>query len=208
MTDSYTLQGVFGGTFDPIHLGHVNTVQSVLKQTDLQSIVFIPAATPPLREQPKASAKHRLEMVRIATERKPNFLVDDRELKRNSPSYTIDTIASLQLENPNYRYSVILGLDAMLGLTTWYRWQELLERVHFIVMKRPGWSLPYWYRDRKVEAFDELTKTRVGKIYFIDIKPIDLSATYIRARIHRGEDVSKLLPEGILHYIKEKKLYE
>jgi len=141
MTDSDTLQGIFGGTFDPIHLGHINTVRSVLKQTDLPSIVFMPAAAPPLREQPQASAKHRLEMVRIATEHEPRLLVDDRELKRNRPSYTVDTIASLQLENPDYRYGLILGVDAMRGLASWYRWQELLERVHFIVMNRPGWSL-------------------------------------------------------------------
>ncbi|NKB77419.1 MAG: nicotinate-nucleotide adenylyltransferase [Gammaproteobacteria bacterium] len=212
-TDSLgPLVGIYGGTFDPIHFGHINTVASVASQTGLKSVFFIPSAIPPHRPQPQANAQHRLEMTCIAIDGHPQFNIDDRELRRQNPSYMVDTVFSLKSENPENRYCLILGMDALLGLEQWHRWQSLLDQLHFIVMQRPGWSepstLPEWWRNRQAETFRQLQLSKAGRIYPIKIDPIDISATDIRNRLKKGKDVSQLIPDGVHRYICENQLYE
>ena len=206
------LVGIYGGTFDPIHYGHINTVSDVASHTDLASILFIPSALPPHRTQPIASADHRLAMTRLGIIGHPGFRVDDRELKRNRPSYMVDTIHSLKQEHPQNRYCLILGMDALLGLEKWYRWETLFDTVHFIVMQRPGWpqprARPDWWCERQVNTFAQLHGSKTGRIYLVETQPIDIRATDIRARLKAGQNISHLVPAKVRHYIHEHQLYE
>lgn len=209
MTES--LLGIFGGTFDPIHNGHINTVASVRQQCHLSSVCFIPSATPPHRDIPGASPEQRKEMVQLAIQDYPQFTIDDRELHREAPSYTFDTIESLSAENPDQCFGFILGVDAMLGLENWYRWQDLLDRVHFIVMARPGWQvpdeLPQWWETRRVASCDELGAYKAGRILEIEVTPYAISATEIRYGIAHNVDVSPMVPAPVWDYICRHNLY-
>ncbi len=206
-----SLYGIFGGTFDPVHNGHIETVAAVYKKCALEKIHFIPTAVPPLKDQPGASPEQRLEMVRLAVANRPGFDVDDRELKRQGTSYTYDTVESLKSENPSRRYCMILGIDAILGLEKWYRWRDLLESIHFIVMGRPGWQLPEdlpeWWSRNFVKSCETLYKFESGKICIIEVAPNPLSATEIRYGLGRNIDVSAMMPDAVWDYICANNLY-
>ncbi|NKB62645.1 MAG: nicotinate-nucleotide adenylyltransferase [Gammaproteobacteria bacterium] len=208
----YPLIGIYGGTFDPVHYGHINPVSSVAEQSNLKRVLFIPSAIPPHRPQPVASAEDRLKMAQIAVSGYPRFRVDDRELRRNNPSYMIDTVLSLKAENPHQYYCLILGMDALLGLENWYQWEALFNHVHFIVMQRPGWSqstpLPAWWQAREARTFSQLQQSKAGRIHLIKTDLIDISATEIRNRLKSDKDVSKLIPQGVYQYIRNNQLYE
>lgn len=209
------LYGVFGGTFDPLHNGHLETVTAVANHCALERVYFIPAAVPPHRQQPRASAQQRLEMVSLALANHSRFEVDDRELKRATPSYApsyaYDTVKSLQAEDSCRRYCLILGVDALLALEGWYRWQALLDSMHVIVMRRCGWEipalLPDWWQQRHVEGIDELQQFECGKICLIEVAPNPVSATEIRYGIGQGVDVSAMMPHSVWDYICANDLY-
>ena len=209
MTSS--LYGIFGGTFDPVHNGHLNTVTAVQKTCNLESVHFIPAAIPPHRKQPVAPADQRARMVALAVANHSCFDMDDRELKRITPSYTYDTVESLQSENPARKYCLILGIDALAALESWYRWRELLGVIHFIVMGRPGWEapqpLPDWWQAGLVESVNELKLYKSGKIYAVAVPPNPVSSTEIRYGISRGVDVSSMMPTPVWEYICTHNLY-
>lgn len=215
MSDN-NLYGLFGGTFDPIHHGHLAPIKQVLETAALAQVTYIPSAVPPHREQPEASATHRLAMTRIAIAEHSQFAVDEIELtlqqqQKQQASYTIDTIQTLQQQNPTRRYVLIVGLDAFLGLETWHRWQELQRSVHIIAMTRPGWqlpeTLPSWWQAARAESEAELHDSAAGKILFIETTPNPISATQVRERIDAGEDVSGMLPRKVWDYICAHNLY-
>ena len=205
------LHGIFGGTFDPLHNGHLATATAVFAQCALERVCFIPAAVPPHRDQPDASAQQRLEMVSLAIANYPRFDVDDRELKRATPSYTYDTVKSLQAQDSARRYCLILGVDALSGLDRWHRWRELLDSIHFIVVRRPGWEipepLPAWWRQGRAEFIADLNRFECGKICLVEVEPNPASATEIRYGIAQGVDVSTMLPHSVWDYICANKLY-
>ncbi len=206
-----SLYGIFGGTFDPIHNGHLDTVKAVQKSCSLEWVHFIPAALPPHRNQPTASAQHRAEMVALAVAEHSLFDMDDRELKRSAPSYSYDTVKSLQYEHPSRTYCLIVGIDALSGLGGWYKWRELLASIHFIVMARPGWEapipLPEWWQQGRASAVGTLRSHSAGKIFPVEVTPSPLSSTEIRFGISRGVDVSTMMPEPVWNYICANKLY-
>ncbi len=205
------LYGVFGGTFDPLHNGHIETVLAVCDQCALERVYFIPLATPPHRGHPHANPQQRLEMVSLALANHSRFEVDDRELKRRAPSYTYDTIQSLQAQNADKRYCLILGIDALLGISRWYRWQALLDSVHCIVIPRIGWDipepLPDWWQQRHVKLISDLRQHQRGKICLIEVNHNPESATEIRYGIARGIDVSTMMPPSVWDYICLNGLY-
>lgn len=205
------LYGIFGGTFDPVHHGHLETITRVSDKCALERVYFIPAAVPPHRNQPDASAQQRLEMVSLAIADYPRFDVDDRELKRATPSYTYDTVKSLRAQDSSRRYCLILGIDSLSGLDSWYRWRELLDLVHFIVVRRPGWEIPQplpdWWQQSRVEFIDELKQFEAGKICLVEVEPNPVSATEIRYGIAQGIDVSTMMPHSVWDYICTNKLY-
>ena len=134
--------GIFGGTFDPIHYGHLRTALELQEMLDLASVHFVPAATPPHRETPMTDGKVRMRLVKAAIRGEKGFVADDRELRRAGPSYTIDTLASFRAEFPRRSLCLLLGMDAFLGLPAWHRWRELLDLAHVVVAHRPGWRAP------------------------------------------------------------------
>jgi nicotinate-nucleotide adenylyltransferase len=205
--------GILGGTFDPIHYGHLCPAQEVLRALDLEEIRVIPAANPPHRRPPVATPEQRLRMVELAVAGVPGFTVDDREFRRGGPSYTVLTLESLRREFGERPLCLLMGLDAFEGIETWHQWQRLPELAHFIVMTRPGWELPAgerlpaWARDRVVRETAKLTQTSSGKIYFQAVTPQDISATRIREALARDETVKVWLPSAVLEYIRANHVY-
>ena len=205
--------GILGGTFDPIHYGHLRPAQESLRALDLAEIRVIPAANPPHRRPPVATPAQRLRMVELAVAGVPGFTVDDREFRRGGPSYTVLTLESLRSEFGDRPLCLLMGLDAFEGIETWHRWQHLPELAHFIVMTRPGWEfpagekLPPWARDRLVRETSKLAQASAGKIYFQAVTPQDISATRIREALARGEPVEAWLPSAVLEYIRANHVY-
>ncbi|GAB4507519.1 MAG: nicotinate-nucleotide adenylyltransferase [Sulfuricaulis sp.] len=205
--------GILGGTFDPIHYGHLRPAQEVLHALDLAEVRIIPAANPPHRRAPLATVEQRLRMAELAVAEFPGLCVDDREIKRGGPSYTVLTLESLRQEPGAQPLCLLLGMDAFEGIETWHQWQRLPELAHFVVMTRPGWSLPAadalpaWARGRLALAAGDLAQSGAGKIYFQPVTPQDISATRIREAIAHDEPVDGLLPSAVLDYLHANRIY-
>lgn len=205
--------GLFGGTFNPIHIGHLRSAIEVLELLALDELRLIPNAVPPHREDPTVSAEHRLAMVQQAAINIIKFQVDDRELKRNKPSYTFDTLNSIREELADGdQLFFIMGWDAFCGLSSWYRWQELLNYCHILVLQRPGVSakIPTEVQDflvkHLVSDFSQLTADN-GQIACLQQSPLDISSTQIRQSLAQSKSVQFLLPDTVLDYIEKHQLY-
>lgn len=203
--------GVFGGTFDPIHYGHLRSALEVQEIFGLSEVRFIPSATPPHRNQPAANAEHRRQMVELAIQNQPNFICDARELNRHGKSYMVDTLASLRQDFPDQPLLLFIGTDAFNQLTTWHQWQRLFDFAHIVVMTRPSFNsqqLNDFFTTRHTTDKTELSKTLAGKLYFQAITQLDISATAIRHFIAQQHSPKYLLPDAVLDYIKDKQLYQ
>ncbi|WP_231880940.1 nicotinate-nucleotide adenylyltransferase [Halothiobacillus diazotrophicus] len=207
------LLGILGGTFDPIHLGHLRLAEEVREALSLDRVHFVPAAVPPHRPQPALSAEVRLELVRAAVAENPQFVLDDRELRRQGASYTIDTLQDFHATHPDHHRVLILGMDAFNGLKQWHRWSELLEWAHIAVATRPGAPLAdaaAQLLDDHALPLEQFRRQRGGGIIRIEITRLDISATAIRAALDAGRSVRYLVPECLLnplnrHYSAPKK---
>ena len=204
--------GIFGGTFDPIHNGHLRSALEVLQQFDLDHIRLIPSARPPHREQPQATPEQRVMMLHLAIKNSTQFVVDDRELKREGASYTIDTLKSLRQEMPDTARYLILGSDAFSGLSTWHQWEKLLDLSHIIVMQRASQPLSLsadmdrWFQARKGSAED--SALLVGKIWSVTLTQLNISATAIRSDITQGQPPAFLTPDPVVSFIEQLALYQ
>lgn len=188
--------GVFGGSFDPIHSGHLILARDVLEQAGLERILFMPASQAPLRSHPpQASAKDRLDLIRAAISGEPAFEVSEVELKAGGTNYTIDTMKSLLSEHPEERFSCIIGADQLSQLPQWRRVEELMELTEFICLERPGFAL---------EIPTELNNLRWRSV---QARPIAVSSTEIRDRRRTGLSIRNLLPEPALKIVLERGLY-
>ncbi len=209
--------GIFGGTFDPIHFGHLRPALELLEELGLAQLRFIPSAVPPHRAQPCATAEQRLTMVRLATADEPRFVVDDREVRRGGISYTVDTLYQLREALAPAPLCLLVGVDAFLGLGGWHRWEELPELAHIIVMHRPGWQLDEaapgstaaleLLRLRRVAAFEELLPRRAGGILLQPVSQLAISATAVRQCVRKGRSIRYLLPDAVRDYIAAEGLY-
>jgi nicotinate-nucleotide adenylyltransferase len=203
--------GILGGSFDPIHYGHLRTARELATALGLAQVRFIPSARPPHRAPPVAAAADRLKMLHLALNDEPGFVADDRELKRAGPSYMILTLESLHAELAPAGLCLIVGLDAFLGLDRWHRWQELWSHAHIVVLPRPGWSveqgLPDWARPHLCRDIDELRQQPAGRLWIQPLTPQDISSTRIRAALARSEPVAEWLPPAVLRYIHDNHLY-
>jgi nicotinate-nucleotide adenylyltransferase len=204
--------GVFGGTFDPIHVGHLQTVSAVQAQLALHRILIVPAYIPPHRPPPITTPEHRLSMVRLAVEEMPVLECDDREIRRGGISYTVLTMLELRQELAEKPLCLIVGLDSFLDFPRWHRWTEILESAHIVVMHRPGWDLPSpppdWWRDAAQDNPDLLHQQPGGCIYCASVPAIDLNSTEIRKRLAGTSHVRESLPLSVLDYIRTHRLYE
>ncbi len=210
--------GVLGGTFDPIHLAHLRLAEELADTFGLTRVRFVPAAVPPHRGTPSASAQHRLDMVRLAVADNPLFQVDDRELARQGPSYTFDTAREMRAEFDR-PLCLLMGADAFLELATWHRWRELIELVHIVVARRPGYplqdlaaalpaALKAEYLDRHCTERAVLTQKPGGRIFTHELTALDVSASALRKLIARGESLRYLLPDAVIAYIEKHRLYK
>ena len=217
--------GLFGGTFNPIHLGHVRVIREVKSGFDLDEILIIPTALPPHKKSENVvAAKDRLEMIRLTFLNEPDYVISDVELKRSGPSYTIDTVRYFTAIMPEItRLYLIVGLDAFLEIDTWKSYKELFQLIPFIVMFRTlgtkddqtsgSESVGHYLRSRISEGytFSALQSAYVHDkkqpVFVFDVSPVDISSTLIREYIKKGTSIKHLVPEIVEDFIKTKGLY-
>lgn len=203
--------GIIGGTFDPIHFGHLRPALEIFEQFSLDELRFIPSAHPPHRWQPEASAEHRINMTTLAIDPIEGFTLDDREYRREGASYTVDTLKSIRQEIGNDRpLCMIIGLDAFQSFTQWRDWQKILTLTHLVVSPRPGYKLSaedQWVQAYLTKDATELKQYAAGKIFVAEVIQFDISATKIREQLLNGFSASYLLPETIRKYIDKHRLY-
>ena len=205
--------GIFGGTFDPIHYGHLRTAFEMLQALRFDEVRFMPCGTPPHRADPVADAGLRLRMVEVATDDQPGFVVDDSELKREGPSYSVDTLTALRTEFPERSLGLIIGMDAFLGLPKWYHWREILELAHIVVAHRPGWRSPdvgplgELLADRGTHRIDKLHEQASGHVYIHHVTQLEISSSEIRALVAVGRDPRFLMPDGVREIIERSGCY-
>lgn len=208
--------GLFGGTFNPIHMGHLRGAEEIREAFSLEEVVFIPAALPPHKVTEKLmEAHHRLEMVKRAVQKNPYFSTSDVELRRSGKSYSIDTIRYFQERHPNSLF-FILGRDAFVEIETWKDFQHLFSLCNFIVMTRPGFqgiSSPSSLPGSLIPAFrydpedGVWIHTSGSKLFFKEIVFLDISSTKVRELIEKGGSVKYLVPPEVEAYLQEHSLY-
>ncbi len=205
--------GVFGGTFDPIHFGHLRTGFELWQALGLTELRFLPTGNPGHREPPIADAGLRLAMVRAAVADQPGFVVDDREVRRSGVSYSVDTLTELRAEFPQRALCLILGMDAFLGLPGWYRWREILGLAHVVVAHRPGWRAPTsgplgeLMVDRGTGGVRDLHTTVAGRIYVHAVTQLEISSTDLRQIITSGRVPRFLVPDAVREIILDTGCY-
>ncbi|HEY5644446.1 MAG TPA: nicotinate-nucleotide adenylyltransferase [Pseudomonadales bacterium] len=201
---------LFGGTFDPIHLGHLHAADVVCRALDLVEIRLVLSARPSHRMATGASLEHRWAMLQLACEDDARFVPDDREMRRDRPSYTVETLEAVRSEMPGARLCWVIGSDAYAMLPSWHRWQEVLKLANLVVLARPG---PFPTLDERMQRLTEahrvasLSGCRSGGVLLVDNAMKQIAAADIRAAIAEGRDVSDLLPLRVANYIRDHQLY-
>ncbi len=199
--------GVFGGMFDPIHYGHLRTAHELFELLDLEAIAFVPAGDPPHRAAPLANAETRLAMVRAAVEGDARFPVDDRELRRAGPSYTVLTLEEMRAERGAQPIALIMGMDAFALLAGWHRAAELIGLAHMVVAVRPGSRPPRsglaaaLLRDCACDDPRRLSAAPAGLVYVNTGTQLDVSSSAVRDVVAAGRDPRYLMPEAVRRII-------
>ncbi|MGH8615223.1 MAG: nicotinate-nucleotide adenylyltransferase [Gammaproteobacteria bacterium] len=205
--------GIFGGTFDPVHNGHLRLAIEVREALSLQEVRMIPLRHPPHRRTPAASSPQRLTMLKAAIHNEPFLRLDRRELMRKGPSYTVDTLTSLRSELGATPLFLILGMDAFQSLPAWHRWEAVLDLAHIVVAARPEVSqsvpgeLCSAMGSRLVKEPRGLSESPAGKILFQHVPILDISSSRIRAAVAHGRSVRYLVPDEVLRLIEKHHLY-
>ncbi len=214
MSDTRSL-AVFGGTFDPVHKGHLASALAIRELLGVETVALVPCQVPPHRETPAADSEKRLKMLELAVSGTPGVVVDNRELTREGKSFTYDTLASYRDElDTETSLIFVLGLDAYITLPSWYRWKELCDLAHLLVLKRPGASedlipeeLENWARGKECNDAKDLIETPAGKICTVSLVQVPVSATEIREKCRKKESIKALVPDEVNRYIKAEQLY-
>lgn len=205
--------GVFGGTFDPVHYGHLRTAFEMLQALRFAEVRFIPCGDPPHRGQTFANARIRYEMVEVAIRDLPGFIADNRELGREGPSYSVDTLIELREEFPDRSLGLILGMDAFLHLPSWHRWDEILNLAHIVVAHRPGWKAPDMgplgelLSDHGTHRVGDLHEATNGKIHIHAVTQLEIASTDIRDLVAAGRDPRFLMPDAVREVIADAACY-
>jgi nicotinate-nucleotide adenylyltransferase len=211
--------GILGGTFDPIHYGHLRLAEELGEVLRLEQVLVVPSGTPPHRATPTVAAADRLAMAKLAAAGNPRLKVDDRELRRAGPGYTVETLSELRAEIGTTRPLVLLiGADAFLEFATWHRWHDIFGLAHVAVAHRPGSPVERWStlmpqplaREYSARLMQQPLATHLspaGGIVVVPFTALDIAATAIRDMLHAGASPRYLLPASVLDYIREKRLY-
>ena len=213
------LIGLFGGTFDPIHKGHIKALKLLCDEIPFTQINWMLSANPPHKDKVSVSTLHRFAMLELALANEDRYTADDAEIVRqaNSPntkSYTIDTVVDLRAAHPNANLCLIIGADSLINLPTWHRYSELVESVNWVVMHRPGYELviPPEFSNRVVESASELNDSVAGKLFVFSHSDFDISSTELRVELRKSnwqnsELVQKNLINSVISYIQQHHLY-
>lgn len=205
--------GILGGTFDPVHHGHLRTALEVAEAFETERVLLIPAGDPPHRAAPVADGAMRLALLRAAIDGEPRLAVDDRELRRAGPSYTVLTLEELRREHGDRPLLLILGMDAFAGLAGWHRWMDLVGLAHLVVAHRPGWSPPQvgavgdLWRARGTEDRAALAAAPAGRVLLLPTTQLDIAASRLREMLSAGRDPRYLMPEAVRRMIHETGAY-
>jgi len=205
--------GIFGGTFDPVHNGHMQVALGLGRALPFDELRLLPCGLPPHRAVPQASAADRVAMLQLAIVDTQRLVIDERELQQDGPSYMIDTLASLREELGDEPLVLILGWDAFIGLPTWERWREIAALAHLLVVQRPGCEgkpdseIEALMQRHQVKEMGALMESPAGCILLHPLDVLDVSSTEIRALIAAQKDAGELLPAAVWAYIKEHDLY-
>ena len=206
--------GILGGTFDPVHFGHLRPALDIQQALGLEEIRLLPCHIPPHRPQPVADGAQRAAMLAAAVRNSPEFSLDRRELERDGPSWTFDTLTSLRAGLGTQSLCLLIGMDAFHGLPTWHRWRELIDLCHMVVMTRPGsefhaaGELEKFISRHRIVDSAELESHAAGRILFHDVTQLEISATRIRTLLTQGESAGFLVPEAVLEIIRREGLYQ
>ena len=206
---------LFGGTFNPVHFGHLNLANSLADYLQVQSVRMIPCAIPPHRETPSVSAEQRLAMLQLAVEGNSHLITDDLELKKGVTNFSIDTVEHVRLaigtQTPLF---FCLGMDALLSINSWHRWTELLDYCHVVVCSRPNYELPMdgvlinWIKQHFCDDLTAVKNQPHGCIHRCEIPLLDISSTASRVSVKCAESIDHLTPKPVVNYIKQHSLYE
>jgi nicotinate-nucleotide adenylyltransferase len=213
--------GVYGGTFDPIHFGHLRPALDVVEAFKLEKCHFIPCSIPHHRMSPSASSEQRLEMVAAGIAAENRFILDSREINRNGISYTVDTLESIRNEVKHSKIlCLIIGIDVFIKFGQWHRWNEILSLCHIIVTHRPGWDaaqilgsnqmsaeLSQVIKRNLVTKEVELKEIQSGKIIFQSVTQLDISATKVRKLLAAKKSIQYLVPDEVIKIIKNQNIY-
>ena len=185
----------------------------MLQALRFDEVRFMPCGNPPHRDTPVAPADLRLEMVRVATQAQQGFVVDDRELQREGPSYSVDTLSALRSEYPSRPMGLIIGMDAFLSLPKWHLWREILQLAHIVVAHRPGWRAPDMgplgelLAERGTHRISDLHKAKAGHIFIHDVTQLEISSSEIRELVSMGRDPRFLIPDAVRDVIEASGCY-
>ena len=204
---------ILGGTFDPVHFGHLRAALDVQQALGIARVHLLPCRIPPHRTPPQASPEQRLELLRVAVDDEPALDIDSRELQREGPSYMVDTLESLRAERGTDPLCLALGMDAFAGLESWHRWQRIRDLCHLVVMQRPGSRWPAqgvladWVAHGRVENVTGLHGRPGGGILGVPVTQMDISSTGIRALLANGRSPRYLMPDAVIDRIQQEKWY-
>jgi len=206
---------IFGGTFDPVHFGHLRTALELKQQLEFDEMRMLPCHVPSHRDLPVASSGQRLRMLQLAVEDEPGLMVDDREIERGGVSYMVDTLQSFRDElGARISLSLVVGMDSFLSLPQWHEWQRIPDLAHIVVVARPGSQLPdsgiieRFVHARLSDSVAELKGSASGRVLFKELTPLDISASHIRQLVEQGQSPRFLLPDAVWAFIKQHGLYQ
>ena len=204
---------ILGGTFDPVHFGHLRPALDVQQALGIKQVRLLPCRLPPHRAKPGLSASQRLQLLELAIEAEDGLVIDSRELQRDGPSYMVETLESLRAEAGEAPVCLALGVDALVELDSWHRWRELLSLCHLVVMQRPGgqWPGPGELADclqrARVETVEALSSHPAGCVLSVPVTQMAVSSTQIRQLLASGRSARYLAPVAVLTRIKQENWY-
>jgi nicotinate-nucleotide adenylyltransferase len=205
---------IFGGTFDPIHNGHLQTSLAIQKQFQFDSYIFLPCKVPALKPPAYANEQQRIAMIKLAIKNHPHFKIDLREIERDTPSYMVETLESFRKEFPEASITIIIGYDSFLSLPQWHQWQKLITLANILVMSRKEFisvktseTLHEFLEKHQTQDKSAVLKQKAGIVYLLDAGHFEISSTKVRESLMNKQNSSKKLPKEVYQYIKDEGLY-